>query len=202
MTMKTRMILAMDSKLSAHAKSLVILTFLSIFGCSSKKEFIQKIQNNNHSIISGGSKLSGTQISDDIIVTCAHGISENDKYNNVLYINIAKDIAFITLSKKENYDLTPNISFGEPYSGQMAYAVGDPGGWYDSISYGVVTVLDNEYYILDTVGHEGQSGGGIYDAENHKLIGIAAAKIPWGRILFIPSNKILISWEEMIENIP
>jgi len=91
----------------------------------------------------------------------------------VMKINKEKDLALLKIDFSDSDLVVANIAKLEPLKGDIVYSVGNPLGLIRTISKGILSNKQDDYFVSDNTITFGNSGGGLFNSEG-ELIGVPA----------------------------
>jgi S1-C subfamily serine protease len=120
---------------------------------------------------------------DGVILTAAHVVSDSPftritTHEGTVYRAVvvgrdkSVDLALLKIVPGVQVPLrTVRIGHDRPM-GTPVYAIGQPSSFKWAITTGVITTIDEDKFVSDTLVDYGASGGGLFDADTHLLVGI------------------------------
>ncbi|MBF4694825.1 S1C family serine protease [Fusibacter ferrireducens] len=160
----------------------------------------------NFHVVDGATEVVAEIVSDQIVPATLIGYDEDT------------DLAVVSIMKKDIPEAYKNVikpiaigSSGSLNVGEPAIAIGNPLGYSNTLTYGVVSALDrkvtsdqsNEYIQTDAAINPGNSGGALVNKKG-ELIGINTSKIAETSVegigFAIPTDTIMPIVAELIEN--
>ena len=160
----------------------------------------------NFHVVDGATEVVAEIVSDQIVPATLIGYDED---SDLAVVSIMKaDIrdAYKSVIKPIEVGVSNDLKVGEP-----AIAIGNPLGYNNTVTYGVVSALDrnvnsdqaNEYIQTDAAINPGNSGGALVNKKGY-LIGINTAKIADTNVegigFAIPTDTIMPIVAELIKN--
>ncbi len=176
------------------------LTLAFLLFCSMAYADFKKVVRHSLSsvyvVVSENKKSLGTGFAaKGYIITAAHVVSGSKKayvankdgkiYKvKVVYRDIKKDVALLEVIEDSDFKFDTSVELGED-----VIVIGNPFGYFFSISKGIVSAKRSEFIQIDARIERGSSGGPVFDEEGN-VIGMVAQKRA-SISLIIPASTIM-----------
>lgn len=160
----------------------------------------------NFHVVDGATEVVAEIVSDQIVPATLIGYDEDSDLAVVSIMKADIPDAYKSVIKPIEVGVSNDLKVGEP-----AIAIGNPLGYNNTVTYGVVSALDrkvnsdqaNEYIQTDAAINPGNSGGALVNKKG-ELIGINTAKIADTNVegigFAIPTDTIMPIVAELIKN--